>query len=726
MRQNDPMSGHAQKRTEGVHRLDRWAWATGIGLFALALAVRLRGAELLEISSDSADPLRGALAIVEGRRGLLDSSLPFGWGREFTYLPLLLARGGGLLAIAWLRALAQSLCVLLVFLAAKGRGGRGATLAVLVSMLLALSPALLRTLASGHEGYFAPEWVMVAAALLSSRRPQVAVPALGGAALALAVANHPMALTAVPGALLLRGTWSRRDALAALAGFGLIVLPTALLAAPPLVHGLLGEWRALAPHGEISVLAATKRIFGGEIGWESWGWIAALLLAAIGADTTERRGLCLGLFAGLALGVLLATATGHASPWHWRPLLPLFALAVAGADVRGALRVASLLVLLVLVAVTGQRAWSRIEQQPEQIAQVGVIRLLARELGDEGPHALAGYLDMPPGPPSDFLGVGLELALRGRGRDLIVDRDAMLDAPTIVYAEGEGDFVGRLAAALTGSSFAVRARSGRFLLAEADGAGSARKLGGMICTLGSNPVRRLMMWDALSLVAEKHLWRTDSVPAQHPCSLDDPWVPIDPPSHPEAFRERLARIGDAPTDEAFDAFSITRFEATWSDLRACSSGGGCPGTDTSDPVLLGLPALVSSEVAAAYCAWLGGRLPTLLEWRLAGARWSQERRGYQQYPWGDEPGAARARSSAGTLVEPGQFPEGASPDGVEDLLGNAAEWVLAGTRERCGELQVIEVRPVLAGGSFAEPLPPPEESPCREASGMTGGIRCVR
>ena len=142
---------------------------------------------------------------------------------------------------------------------------------------------------------------------------------------------------------------------------------------------------------------------------------------------------------------------------------------------------------------------------------------------------------------------------------------------------------------------------------------------------------------------------------------------------------------ESPRRELYlDAFYIDRFEVTTARyakfLAATGSIRPPDGWETLD-LSRGaeLPVVgVDWNDAAAYCKWVGRRLPTEAEWEKA-ARGADNRR----YPWGDAlPALDRANyenaspeAYNGGLAAVGTHAPGRSPFGVDDLAGNAAEWV---------------------------------------------------
>jgi formylglycine-generating enzyme len=138
---------------------------------------------------------------------------------------------------------------------------------------------------------------------------------------------------------------------------------------------------------------------------------------------------------------------------------------------------------------------------------------------------------------------------------------------------------------------------------------------------------------------------------------------------------------------ALSAYFIDRTEVTVGDYRRCVQLGACEappfavgGERFNRP---GLPVtLVTFFDAERYCRFTGGRLPTEAEWERA-ARGASGRR----FPWGNLYNPTLANHGVfgiddtddsdgfAELAPVGSFPEGRTPDGIDDLAGNAAEWV---------------------------------------------------
>ncbi len=95
------------------------------------------------------------------------------------------------------------------------------------------------------------------------------------------------------------------------------------------------------------------------------------------------------------------------------------------------------------------------------------------------------------------------------------------------------------------------------------------------------------------------------------------------------------------------------------------------------PMIADLPVVqITWHDAADYCQWAGKRLPTEAEWEKA-ARGTDGR----LFPWGNNEPTTRHTNfnrdweDVLTLRAVGSYPAGRSPYGLDDMAGNAREWV---------------------------------------------------
>jgi formylglycine-generating enzyme required for sulfatase activity len=134
-------------------------------------------------------------------------------------------------------------------------------------------------------------------------------------------------------------------------------------------------------------------------------------------------------------------------------------------------------------------------------------------------------------------------------------------------------------------------------------------------------------------------------------------------------------------------FELDRTEVPVRRYARCVSAGACsPAAFPSGDARYDRPDLpvthVRWEDASAYCAWMGGRLPTEAEWEHA----ARGRAGHT-FPWGDLYNPHLANHGAWSddptdgrdgffgLAPIGSFPDGATATGLLDMAGNVSEWV---------------------------------------------------
>lgn len=171
------------------------------------------------------------------------------------------------------------------------------------------------------------------------------------------------------------------------------------------------------------------------------------------------------------------------------------------------------------------------------------------------------------------------------------------------------------------------------------------------------------------------------------------------------------RASNQPRHRVYlDAYSIQKTEVTVAEFAEFIQATGYPALGWSPAAANQNPRLSVTGVlwkdADAYCRWRGWRLPSEAEWEKA-ARGLDGRR----YPWGDKWDNRKANtleSGPGGLLPVGSLPQAASPYGLLDMSGNAAEWVadyftfdyyqISPERNPTGPTQILDHG--LRGGSY--------------------------
>jgi iron(II)-dependent oxidoreductase len=122
--------------------------------------------------------------------------------------------------------------------------------------------------------------------------------------------------------------------------------------------------------------------------------------------------------------------------------------------------------------------------------------------------------------------------------------------------------------------------------------------------------------------------------------------------------------------------------------------------------------------ANAYALWAGKSLPTSAQWQRAGTWWKERVR----YPWGNSFEPERANiccSGPGDTVPVQEYAKGATPNGIQQLIGNVWEWVYASidhVQDGKDLFALEEPLGEIRGGAFDTYLP--AQATCRFRSGQ--------
>ncbi len=410
--------------------------AVALGLLLAGVLLRLPLIGLGETVDEALDPLLEAIALRDHLQVRHPGFFHFGYGRGLSHLPFVLGVDG-LVDAQTRRSLVQALLGPMAFLAGRKLSGRvlGPGLAALI---LVTSEELLQTGVSGHETYLAGEWV--AAALLAlawgpGRGPAVAL----GAALAMAVMNHPFAL---PALALLSLHPRRRLAVGTL---GIVLLPQIVRVAAALTSGIgIGRVLLVRPVRPADVVAVDYADFfrGGAHADVLLLLLAPLLLILAARSGSAPRAWARAAAIGWGAAAAEVLLVGWSEGWYWRPTAPWMAvcLGLAIAPRGTAARAAAALAAVVVCAASVDRTDAAYERTGEGLRYADHVSALGRALQarrDEGPFALLG-LAADDGVPrrAAVWPVAVDRMLAGRVDVLSADPRAWTDGPLLLHLEG--------------------------------------------------------------------------------------------------------------------------------------------------------------------------------------------------------------------------------------------------------------------------------------------------
>lgn len=141
-----------------------------------------------------------------------------------------------------------------------------------------------------------------------------------------------------------------------------------------------------------------------------------------------------------------------------------------------------------------------------------------------------------------------------------------------------------------------------------------------------------------------------------------------------------------------DIYWIDQTEVTNKMYALCVAAGKCNPPKSSEsstrknyygnPEYDNFPVIyVSWEDARTYCAWADRRLPTEAEWEKA-ASWDETNQVMYTYPWGNTANDCNlsnypdgSKNCVGDTTAVGSYPNGKSPYGTLDMIGNVWEWM---------------------------------------------------